>query len=209
MGEFEEKIEELQQMVTKLLKMLLSIRRSSVSGYIFSSKLDEYLKETEKLCISSRLVVEKYRLRDGYSLPRFENKIISNIIGNVEVTEYGWLHISLNTLLPSLKYNTTNYIGDTISRMLDEYPGTLPYFEQAYMAIVEFCNFDNHTALDNDNKCWKMIPNTLKGRVIKDDTQFYLSLGLFTKVSQNLHCEIFVLPQKNIAKFVEFLDLDV
>ena len=77
------------------------------------------------------------------------------------------------------------------------------------MAIVEFCNFDNHNALDNDNKYWKMIPNSLKGKIIKDDTQFYLSLGLFTKMSQDLHCDIFVLPQNDMAKFVEILDLYV
>ena len=77
------------------------------------------------------------------------------------------------------------------------------------MAIIEYCNYDNHNALDNDNKGWKMIPNALKGRVIEDDTQFNLSIGLFTKVSENIRCEIYVMAPENAAEFMEDMYSDL
>ena len=75
--------------------------------------------------------------------------------------------------------------------------------------IIEYCNYDNHNALDNDNKGWKMIPNALKGRVIEDDTQFNLSIGLFTKVSENIRCEIYVMAPEDAAEFMEDMYSDL
>lgn len=96
-----------------------------------------------------------------------------------------------------------------MSRLLDSYDGELPYFESAFLAIVEHCNNENHNALDNDNKGWKMIPNVLKGRVIKDDSQFILSIGLFAKISEDVRCEIYVLPPEDGGIFMDLLSQDM
>ena len=84
----------------------------------------------------------------------------------------------------------------------------LPYFDRAFLAIVEYCNYEKHNALDNDNKGWKMIPNALKGRVIADDSQFILSVGLFAKLADDARCEIYVLPPEDGANFMEMLSSD-
>ena len=205
MTEFQQETKELKKRLKKISELIDTLNTTSDLGYISPVNIDEFLFETEKLCITSRILGERYRISNGEESLSALSEIVSNVTGTVEVTEEGWLDIKLNTLLPSTKRYITSYIRDTISRLLDEYPGTLPFFDTAFMAIVEYCDFDNHRALDNDNKYWKMIPNGLKGRVIKDDTQFHLSIGLFTKISQDIHCEVIVMAQKDIEKFCRFL----
>ena len=129
----------------------------------------------------------------------------NTVYGELNVTFEGWINISLNTILPSVKYKTTNYIGDTISQLVKNYDGELPYYDNAFLAIVEYCNFENHNSLDNDNKGWKMIPNALKGRVIADDNQFILSVGLFAKISEIPHLEIYILPPEDASIFMSML----
>ena len=103
------------------------------------------------------------------SVKPFEpESFLTEISGSIDVTTEGWLYIRLNTLLPSCKYKVSNYIGDTISRLLKSYNLELPYFENAFMAVVEYCNLEKHNSLDNDNKAWKMIPNALKGLFASD-----------------------------------------
>ena len=210
MEQYKNRLTDLQTDIIKatqcISKMLMS---NSRSPNVISRQMDDYLCELENLCVKSRATVEKYR---PFCEPRSVNEVntnIQNICGGAEVTDKGWLHITLNTLLPNCKYRVSGYIGDTISRLLSSCGYELPYFEKAFMAIIEYCNYDNHNALDNDNKGWKMIPNALKGRVIEDDTQFNLSIGLFTKVSENIHCEIYVMAPEDAAEFMEDMYSDL
>ena len=58
--------------------------------------------------------------------------------GLVETFGYGWLHIQLNTLLPHCRFQTPEWLTDTIRRLLDEYESggsELPWsdtFEEAF-----------------------------------------------------------------------------
>lgn len=185
-----------------LSRMLMS---NSRSANVIGRQMDEYLCELENLCVKSRTVLEKYRPFSELKNINEVNDNVENICGNIEVTDSGWLHITLNTLLPNCKYRISNYIGDTIGRLIQNCGYELPYFEKAFMAIVEYCNYENHNALDNDNKGWKMIPNALKGSVIEDDSQFVLSVGLFAEISENIRCEIYVMPPEEGSLFMEML----
>lgn len=49
----------------------------------------------------------------------------------------------------------------------------------------------------------------MKGRVIKDDNQFVLSIGLFAKMSDEPRCEIYVLPSEDSAIFMDLLEKDM
>ena len=190
MEEFKKTLSNLQSDMVKVLQCLSRLLMSnSRSANVIGRQMDEYLCELENLCIRSRTA-------------------IGNICGNIEVTHEGWLHITLNTLLPNCKYRISNYIGDTVGRLIESCGYTLPYFDKAFMAIVEYCNFENHNALDNDNKGWKMIPNALKGSVIEDDSQFVLSIGLFTKLSEDIRCEIYVMPPEEGSIFMEMLSAE-
>lgn len=177
---------------------------NSKSKSVVERAIDDYLWEVESLCVKSRIRLDGFRSSKNESdLFREENNPIE-VAGSIEVTFEGWLHITLNTLLPNCKYRVSGYIGNTISRLVKEYEyDDLPYFENAFLAIVEYCNHNNHNALDNDNKGWKMIPNALKGRVVKDDNQFILSIGLFSKLSEDVKCEIYVMPPEDGGIFME------
>ena len=206
MEQFKETLSDLQgdtiKIIQRLSRMLMS---NSQSANVIGRQMDEYLCELENLCVRSRTVVEKYRPPSVTESINKVNDNIENICGSIEITDNGWLHITLHTLLPNCKYRISNYIGDTIGRLIQNCGYKLPYFEKAFMAIVEYCNYENHNALDNDNKGWKMIPNALKGSVIEDDSQFVLSVGLFAEMSEDIRCEIYVMPPEDGSLFMEML----
>lgn len=67
-----------------------------------------------------------------------------DITGSVETFGYGWLHITLHTLLPHCRYQTPNWLSDTIRRLLDEYETCgkkLPFYSRAMLVI------DEHTGI--------------------------------------------------------------
>ncbi len=87
--------------------------------------------------------------------------------GKVEVNEFGWLHIQLNTLLPHCRFAPPLWLTDTISRLLDRHErrhGKLPLLEQALLVIDEYCDVDSRQVYDADNKGWKAVSNAIKGR---------------------------------------------
>ena len=203
-------MEEIKSVISDLqndtIKVMQCMSRITMSPRITDKLIDDYLCELENLCVKSRTVLEEYRPLYSSNTNIRPDEIVSEIAGSIEVTSEGWLHITLNTLLPNCKHRISTYIGDTIRRLITYYGNDLPYFENAFLGIVEYCNTENHNALDNDNKGWKMIPNALKGNVIQDDTQFDLSIGLFAKISENIRCEIYVLPLEEASVFMDFLN---
>jgi hypothetical protein len=127
-----------------------------------------------------------------------------SITGKASVNEYGWLHITLNTLLPHCRYTTPLYLTDTITRLLDEYETRgkpLPHFDEATLIIDEHCDIDSRAVYDQDNKGWKAIPNALKGRVIPDDDQFTLHVCLTSTRSKYASCHIWLLPRRDTGDF--------
>ena len=198
MDNFKHTTESLQADVIHISHLLARLRPTVI---------DDYLCAIESLCIRSRILLDAYN-RSYVVRKCHRGDALTEIGGSIEVTPEGWLHITLNTLLPNCRRRVSSYIGDTIRRLMDGCTEELPYFEQAFLAIVEYCSYENHNALDNDNKGWKMIPNALKGRVISDDSQFILSIGLFARLADDTRCEIYVLPPEDGAIFMEMLASD-
>ena len=210
MEQLKKTLSDLQNDTIKVMQCLSRLLMSeSMSSNIVGRRVEEYLGELENLCVKSRNILGGYCCQDFDYSNKKVNEIVSDIAGEIDITHDGWLKITLNTLLPNCKYKISNYISDTINRLIENYGDNLPYFETAFMAIVEYCNEENHNALDNDNKGWKMIPNALKGRVIEDDNQFILSMGLFTKISDEMRCEIYIMPQDEGVIFMDLLAKDM
>ena len=206
MERYKETVSMLLQDAANLFCSLEKLKSSnSQSASVIEKDIDDYLCELEVLCLKSRVLLDGYKQVQVVSDSYTTNTVVSEIAGEIEVTHDGWLHIRLNTLLPNCKYRISNYIGDTISRLIASYAGELPFFGKAFLAIVEQCNNENHNALDNDNKGWKMIPNALKGRVIEDDSQFILSIGLFSEISEEARCDIYVMPPEDGSIFMDLL----
>ena len=124
--------------------------------------------------------------------------------GYVEQFGCGWLHIQLNTLLPHCRYQTPEWLSDTIRRLLDEYESggsVLPHFNQALLVIDEHCGIAGRHIFDQDNKGWKAVSNAIKGRLIPDDDQHTLSLALLSQKSELNVCHITLLDQADAADF--------
>ena len=99
---------------------------------------------------------------------------VTEIAGSIETNEFGWLHITLNTLLPHCRFKTPAYLSDTITRLIEGHQakgGWVPFFRKAILIIDEHCDLKNRQGFDQDNKGWKAIPNALKGLVVEDDDQ--------------------------------------
>ncbi len=127
-----------------------------------------------------------------------------DIAGRIEVNEFGWLHIQLNTLLPHCRFAPPLWLTDTISRLLDQYErrnGKLPMLEQALLVIEEYCDVDSRQVYDEDNKGYKAVSNAVKGRLIADDDQFSLGLCLLSRRSPDKACHIYLLPVVDAGDF--------
>ena len=99
-----------------------------------SGQFERSALEVRKLCEKHSPGVGGYGNRP--ILPRMETT------GFVEQFGYGWLHIQLNTLLPHCRYQTSDWLSDTIRRLLDEYVAggsELPFFKEAMLVIDEHC----------------------------------------------------------------------
>lgn len=120
-----------------------------------------------------------------------------DVAGSIALTEHGWLHITLNTLLPHCTRESPRWLTDTVTRLLDDFAASgtqLPYFREALLVLDEHCSIENRQVYDQDNKGYKAISNALKGRLFRDDDQFTLSLCLLATWAEIPACHIFVLP---------------
>ncbi len=172
-----------------------------------AEKLQRMLEQTtaqfEQATLELRRLCEKQAPgAGGYGIrpaaPRME------VDGYVEQFGYGWLHIQLNTLLPHCRYQTPEWLSDTIRRLLDEYESggsVLPHFNAAMLVIDEHCGIDGRHIFDQDNKGWKAVSNAIKGRLIPDDDQYTLSLAMLSQKSELDVCHITLLDQTDAADF--------
>ena len=164
-----------------------------------SARFEHTAVEMRKLCEKHCPGVGGYG--DGPELPRMETA------GFVEQFGYGWLHIQLNTLLPHCRYRPSEWLSDTIRRLLDEYESggsKLPYFKHAMLVIDEHCGIKGRHIFDQDNKGYKVVSNAIKGRLIPDDDQHTLALALLSCKSEIDVCHITLLDITDVADFFAY-----
>jgi len=168
--------------------------------------LEQVSNQTEHTALAVRKLCEKYSPGvGGYGnkpvLPQME------VTGFVETFGYGWLHIQLNTLLPHCRYQTSEWLSDTIRRLLDEYEAggcKLPFFNRAMLVIDEHCGIKGRHIFDQDNKGWKAVSNAIKGRLIPDDDQHTLALALLSTRSELDVCHITLMDLVDAADFFAY-----
>lgn len=168
------------------------------------SGLQNTLHTLETAVIHLRNFVELQTPPAQQRLAGLRNAPVRQCAGRLEVNEYGWLHISLNTLLPHCHYRTPQYLIDTLTRLIQEYReggGILPLFQSAFLIIDEHCDLDTRMIYDQDNRGWKALPNVLKGVAFADDDQFSLQLCLLSTRDKSVSCEITILGAEDIADF--------
>ena len=183
MNSLKQDIARIQELVSCAFQRTGEVAALAGSGQPDPAKLQRTLEQTaaqfERTTLELRRLGEKHSPgAGGYgsrpAAPRMETA------GYVEQFGYGWLHIQLNTLLPHCRYQTPEWLSDTIRRLLDEYESggsELPHFNQAMLVIDEHCGIDGRHIFDQDNKGYKAISNAIKGRLIPDDDQYTLALA--------------------------------
>ena len=207
MTELKQDVVQIQELVSSAFQRTGEIAALADSGQPVPAKLQRALEQTmerfEQAALELRRLCEKNSPGvGGYgnrpAAPRMEAG------GYVERFGYGWLHIQLNTLLPHCRYQTPEWLSDTIRRLLDEYESggsELPRFNRAMLLMDAHCGFDGRHFFDQDKKGWKAVSNALKGRLIPDDDQHTLSLALLSRKSELNVCHIALLDQADAADF--------
>lgn len=125
----------------------------AVSG----TQMDCILEQTERAVIRLRTIAEAVRTRPVESGNKPAAPEIPGFVGNIEVNEFGWVHLTLNGLLPSCKYKTPLWLQNTLSALLTGYQKNgrrLPRFERAMLIIEEYCDIKSRQVYDQDNKGW-------------------------------------------------------
>ncbi len=207
MNVLKQDVSRIQELTASAFQQTGGLAALADSGQADARKLQRQLEQTmerfEQAALELRRLCEKHSPGIGSygnrpAAPRMETA------GYVERFGYGWLHIQLNTLLPHCRYQTPEWLSDTIRRLLDEYESggsTLPHFKSAMLVIDEHCGIDGRHIFDQDNKGWKSVSNAIKGRLIPDDDQYTLSLVLLSQKSELNVCHITLLDQADAADF--------
>lgn len=186
-------------------KYLTELSKGYRSPEKCNTLLDAAMQQVELCCIDMRCLCEKARPKSPMLRFNFNTYHHKEIYGTVTLMDNGWLDIRMNALLPHCKVvGGTQYVSDTITRLLDKFQetgGDIPCYDKAYLAIVEHCSENTSSAFDNDNKGFKGVINALKGRLFADDNQFELSLGLFTVLDEDCCCHIYVMPFEDGGDF--------
>ena len=179
----------------------------SDGGMMSPEKLQQTLEQTmehfERSALELRRLCEQYSPGVGGYGNRARAPAME-IAGHVEILCEDWLHISLNTLLPHCRFQSPNWLTDTIRRLLNHYEAQgkpLPRYKRALLVIDEHSSIGGRHVFDQDNKGWKAVSNALKGRVIEDDDQYTLNVALVSKMSKETACHITLLEQRDAADF--------
>ena len=199
-------LEEMQRHIDACSQYIDRLAADGQSAYKANTLLDAAMKQIEETCLLMRRFCDRVRPPLPAKPLGTVNYRSEAIYGTVELMDTGWLHIRLNTLLPHYKIlGGAGYITDSVTRLLDAFVrdgGRLPLWDKAYAAIIEHCDPACCEAFDSDNKGYPAVINALKGRVMRDDNQFELSLGLFaSRDGDSPSCHIYVLPDDDAGDF--------
>lgn len=137
----------IQELVGMAFSETGSLVALTDGGQMNPNKLQKTLEQTmeqfERTTLELRRLCERYSPGAGGFAHRPALPYM-DITGSVETFGYGWLHITLHTLLPHCRYQTPNWLSDTLRRLLDEYEACgkkLPFYSRAMLVI------DEHTGI--------------------------------------------------------------
>ena len=176
----------IQELIGNAFRQTGSLVALTDGGQMNPNKLQKTLEQTmeqfEAATLELRKLCERYAPGSG----GFAKKPIlpsMDVTGSVEAFGYGWLHITINTLLPHCRYQSPNWLS-------------------AMLIIDEHTAMEGRHIFDQDNKGWKAVSNAIKGRLIPDDDQHTLAVALLSTAVQSQECcHITVLPLSDAHDF--------
>lgn len=124
MNDMKQDMIRIQELVGNAFSVTGSLVALTDGAQMNPNKLQKTLEQTmehfERSTLELRQLCERYSPGVG----GFAHKPVLpavDVAGSVESFGYGWLHITLHTLLPHCRYQTPNWLSDTIRRLLDGY----------------------------------------------------------------------------------------
>ena len=143
MNSFKEDMTRIQALVSGAFTATGGLVALTDGGMMHSEKLQRTLEQTleqfERAALELRTLTERNSPgAGGYGkrpiLPARE------VTGSVNKLEYSWLHITLNTLLPHCRFQTPDWLKDTLRRLLDNYEaagGTIPMYRHGAVLVLD------------------------------------------------------------------------
>ena len=136
------------------------LRKANAEGELLSAaekgrQLTNLLAYLESAVLLARRMAEEQPQPPIHQSARSPVWPLTEIAGSIETNEFGWLHITLNTLLPHCRFKTPAYLSDTIIRLVESHQsegGRVPFFRKAILIIDEHCDLKNRQVFDQDNK---------------------------------------------------------
>lgn len=207
MNDLKQDMRRIQELVGDAFNQTGGLVAMADGGVMPAEKLQRTLENTmerfEQSALELRRLCERYSPGIG-GYGRRPKATIQASAGQVDLLCDCWLHIRLNTLLPHCRFQTPNWLSDTLSRLLDGYEAqgrALPRYEKAMLIIDEHSDMSGRHIFDQDNKGWKAVSNAIKGRLIPDDDQYTLSVALLSQRSSSNACHITLLDQRDAGDF--------
>ncbi len=201
-NDFTKDMKRIQTLVGTAYQKTGSLMAMTDGGKLPAAKLQRTLEETagyfEAAVLETRTLCEQHFPEAPASHKKQPSKV-ETPTGHIELAGCGWMHIQLNTLLPHCRYQSPEWLSDTIRYMLTKYMAVTEYhlwFRHMVLVMDEHSSIPNRGVYDQDNKGWKAISNALKGLVLEDDDQYHLSLVMLSQQSRENVCHIsLVLPE--------------
>ena len=146
-----ELLKEIKKRVTASSACVDSLISVPSDSERFRNLLELSLRQQETACIEMRRLYDMVKKPES-RMQKPADGNITEVFGKISVTPEGWVHIKLNFLLPHCRMTgATQYVSDSILRLLNsaEFDGIkLPFFNKAYLGIIEFCPLSTTTIRD-------------------------------------------------------------
>ena len=109
--------------ITSLRELL---RKANAEGELLTAaekgrQLTNLLAYLESAVLLARRMAEEQPQPPIHQSARSPVWPVTEIAGSIETNEFGWLHITLNTLLPHCRFKTPAYLSDTITRLVESH----------------------------------------------------------------------------------------
>ena len=191
MNEMKRDMIRIQELVGSAFGQTGALVALSDGGHMNPKKLQKTLEQTmehfESAALELRRLCEQYSPGTG----GFSKKSVlpaMDVTGSVEEFGYGWLHITLNTLLPHCRYQNPNWLADTISRLLDGYVACgkeLPFYRRALLVIDEYTTIEGRHILTRTTRGGRPSATPSKAESFRMMTSTPSLLHCFPRRSRN------------------------
>ena len=158
MNTYENDVKRIQKLVNNAQKKTGNLMALNDGGAMPDKKLQQTLEQTMGYFESATLELRKLCERHAPGIGVFGGKPLAKQelpTGSIEIAGCGWVHMKINTLLPHCRYQSPEWLSDTIRYLLTKYMTVTDLhvrFKRMMLVIDEHSNIHDRHVFDQDNK---------------------------------------------------------